>query len=148
MAVALVDSSAIVAYMIGGDSLHADAVEAIEAALSGGSALAMSAITWSEVLHGALLGYYAEAELRELADDFGIAILPVDASVAERAAGLQAAYRATSKRQPRPRLRTPDALILATSLVHDDIDAIVCGDEKWTKVPGVSAGIVLLRERG
>jgi len=113
-----------------------------------GNSLAMSAVTWSETLHGALLGYYPEAELRELVADFGIEILDVDVKVAEQAAALQKAYRETSTKEPRPKLRTPDALILATSLVYADVEIVLGGDEKWTKVPGVDAQIVLLDEDG
>ncbi len=136
-----------IAYLVAGDALHADAAEAIEAAMSSGNSLAMSAVNWCEVLQGALLGHYLEQKLREFVEDFDITIVPVDRDVAEQAAGLQAAYRATSRRGPRPRLRTPDALILATSVVYADIHTIICGDVKWSKVPGVTADIVLLRER-
>jgi predicted nucleic acid-binding protein len=147
VALALVDSSAIVAYIVDGDALHKDAVDAVESAVRNGRPLSMSVVTWSEVLHGALLGYYPENAIREFAEDFGIAVVPVDVEVAEQAAALQAAYRETSMHKPRPRLRTPDALILATSVVHESIDTVICGDEKWAKVPGVNGDIVLLAER-
>ncbi len=143
MAVALLDSSAVVAYLVEGDALHAGAVEAIESALRAGVSPAVSAVTWSEVLHGALLGYFPEAAVRELAADFGIAVVPVDIHVAEQAARLQKGYRETSK----GRLRTPDALILATSVVHPGVERVICGDDKWTKVPGVPAEVVLLAGR-
>jgi predicted nucleic acid-binding protein len=146
VAVALVDSSAVIAYLVEDDALHSSSVEAIETTMLAGNSLAMSAATWSETLHGALLGYFPEAELRELVADFGIEILAVDADVAEQAAALQKAYRETSAKEPRSKLRTPDALILATSLVYADIDVVIGGDEKWTKVPGVEAEIVLLEE--
>lgn len=148
MAVALVDSSAIIAYLVEDDALHAGAVEAIESAMRDGASLAMSAVTWSETLHGALLGYVPERVLRDFVEGFGIEILAVDADVAEQAASLQKAYRATSRKEPRPRLRTPDALILATSLVYADIDVIIGGDAKWTRVPGVDAEIVRLEGHG
>jgi len=136
-----------IAYLVGDDALHADAAEAIEAAMSSGASLMMSAVSWWEMLHGALLGHYPERGLREFVEDFAITIVPVDGDVAEQAAGLQAAYRATSKRGPRPRLRTPDALILAASIVYADIHTVICGDAKWSQVPGVNADIVLLRAR-
>jgi hypothetical protein len=37
-----------------------------------GKSLAMSAVTWSETLHGGLLGSLPAAALREFAGDFGI----------------------------------------------------------------------------
>jgi predicted nucleic acid-binding protein len=143
---ALLDSSALVAYMIGGDSLHVAAVDAIESAMTAGRAPAISVVTWSELLHGALLGYCPEDAVRELVADFGIAILPVDLEVAEHAAALQAAYAASGRRGDRPRLRTPDALVLGTSLVHG-ATTVICGDEIWANVPGVNARIVMLREQ-
>lgn len=146
MAVALLDSSAVVAYLVEGDTLHADAVQAIESTVSAGTSLAISAVTWSEVLNGSLLGYLPEDELRELIADFGIEILGVDEDVAEQAAVLQNAYRQTSKKEPRPKLRTPDALILASSVVYSEVEIVICGDGKWTKVPGVDAEIVLIEE--
>jgi predicted nucleic acid-binding protein len=148
VAVALVDSSAIIAYLVEDDALHESAVRAIESAMRAGKSLAMSAVTWSETLHGALLGYYPEAALREFVEDFGIEILAVDAAVAEQAAALQKAYRRTTKKAPRPKLRTPDALILATSLIHAEIDTVIGGDEKWTKVPGIEVEIARLQGAG
>ena len=145
MALALVDSSAIVAYLVADDALHDGAVEAIESAMRGGNSLAMSAVSWAETLHGALLGYLPEAVLRSFVADFGIEILDVDAEIAEQAAALQKAYRDTSRREPRPKLRTPDALILGTSVVYAEIDTVIGGDAQWTKVPGVQAEIALLQ---
>ncbi len=147
MAVALLDSSAIVAYLVADDALHESAAQALESTLSRGGALVMSAVTWNETLYGALLGHLPEGALRELARDFGIDILPVDQAVAEQAAILQRAYRGSRRSAPKPRLRTPDALILATALVHTEIDTIVAGDAQWQKVPGIDADIVLLSER-
>jgi predicted nucleic acid-binding protein len=144
VAVALVDSSAIIAYLVEDDALHDGAVRAIESAMRSGRSLAMSAVTWSETLHGALLGYLPEAALRGFVGDFGIAVLDIDVDVAEQAAALQKAYRDTSTREPRPKLRTPDALILATSLVYGDVDTVIGGEAKWTKIPGVEAEIALL----
>lgn len=146
MAVALVDSSAIIAYLVEGDPLHRSAAQAIESEMRGGRSLAMSAVTWSETLHGALLGYFPEAELREFVQDFGLEILDVDADVAEQAAALQKPYRDTVTRSPRPKLRTPDALILASSLVYAGIDTVIASDEKWAKVPGVEASLIIVTE--
>jgi predicted nucleic acid-binding protein len=148
VALALVDSSALVAYIVEGDTLHRSATEAIESALRGGQGLAVSAVTWTEVLRGALLGYFAEPEVYELAVDFGITVLAVDEAVAQRAAELQIAYRGTRSRAPWPTLRTPDALILATAETYDEVEAVIAGDTQWANVPGVATDLVLLRERG
>ena len=147
MGVTLLDSSAVVAYLYADDALHVDAVAAIEAAVRDGSALAISAVSWAELLNGAYTGEPERQVTREFLADFGVAILPVDARVAERAAELQGAYARTGRRKDRPTFRTPDALILATADAHDDVDAVIGGDAKWPKVPGVRAQIRLLRSR-
>jgi hypothetical protein len=66
-----------------------------EQAIVAGSTLAISAVTWAELLNGAHLGHIDQGTLRGFIAEFGIAILPV----------------------------------------------------KWSKVPGVSPRIELLRER-
>jgi predicted nucleic acid-binding protein len=144
MAVALLDSSAMIAYIDEGDSLHDDAVVAIESAISVGSTFVISVITWSELLHGGILGHHPEEAVREFVEDFGVGILDVDRDTAEHAMTLQAAYHATSKKGEQRNLRTPDALILAAHKQYADIDHVICGDEKWTKVPGIGPDVITL----
>jgi predicted nucleic acid-binding protein len=144
MAVALLDSSAVIAYIDEGDALHDDAVAAVESAVSVGNTLAISVVTWSELLHGAVLGHHPEQAIREFVEDFGIDIIDVDRDTAEHAMTLQAAYNATSKKGEQRKLRTPDALILATHKQYTDIDYVICGDEKWTKVPGIGPKVITL----
>lgn len=146
MDVALLVSSAVVGYLYADDALHQDAVAAIEQAIVAGSTLAISAVTWAELLNDAHLGPADRGTLRDFIAGFGIAILPIDVEVAEQAAALQAAYSDTAGRRAKPKLRTPDALILGTSNAYDDIDTVIGGDVKWSKVPGVDARIELLRE--
>jgi len=62
--------------------------------------------------------------------------LPVDREVAARAATL---------RGKRISLRMPDALILATADLHEDIDTIVGADDDWPKVKGLSCKVELLK---
>jgi predicted nucleic acid-binding protein len=140
----LLDSSAAIAYIDRDDALHHAAASEIEATLRGGSALAISAISWTELLHGAFIGHHDEEGFRRFVTDFGIAILPVDELVAERAAELQADFARSAPRAARRRLRTPDALILATADVDPEIDAVIAGDDQWPKVLGVHARIELL----
>ncbi len=147
MGVALLDSSAVIAYLSGDDALHSDAVPATEDAVIDGATLAISAVTWSELLNGAHSGHGDAETLRGFVVELGVAILGVDVHVAERSAALQAAYASTDRRRDAPKLRTPDALILATANSYEDIDTVICGDSKWPKVPGVEAEIKLLRER-
>jgi hypothetical protein len=75
-------------------------------------------------------------------------ILSVDEEVAERAAELQRDYRAAGGRRDRERrLRTPDALILATSDVEAEGREEIGGHEKWPRVPGLRVRVRLIRER-
>jgi predicted nucleic acid-binding protein len=113
----------------------------------GGLTLAVSAVSWSELLHGALLGRYPDEAVREFAEDLGVEVVPVDVHVAEQGAALQAAYGRTGKRRELRRLRTPDALILGTAARYQEIELVICGDGQWTSVPGVDTDIALLQER-
>lgn len=119
----------------------------LEDAVRGGSRLAVSAITWTELLAGAAIGHRAERAVREFASDLGLAILPVDTAVAERAAELQGEYARRPRSGRARRLRTPDALVLATGDVAGEVEAVICGDDRRSKVAGVRPRIVLVRER-
>jgi predicted nucleic acid-binding protein len=143
--VALLDSSALIGYLDVDDALHAAAVQVVEELLRNGSSLAISAVSWAELLNGAHQGHHDEHTVRGFVEALGMSIMPVDAAVAERAASLQARHAATGTKRGRPRLRTPDALILATAAVADEIDAVVCGDAKWTTVSGIGVQVRLLR---
>lgn len=144
MGLTLLDSSAVIAFLDLTDTLRPSANAAVDDALERGDNLAMSVVTWNETLLGAHLGHLPEVVLREFVVDFGVRLLSVEIQAAERAAELQYVYRRTRKRAPWPRLRTPDALILATADVRTDIEWVVGGDEQWPKVPGVDAEIALL----
>lgn len=147
MGVALLDSSAYIGYLDVADVLHPHAVEVVEEVLRGGVPLAISAVTWAEVLNGMYRGHHDEKLVRGFVADLNVAIVAVDAEVAEQAAMLQAQYTNTARQRDRPRLRTPDALILATAVLYADIDTVVCGDGQWLRVPGVDVDFRLLRER-
>jgi predicted nucleic acid-binding protein len=141
---AVLDSSTVVGYLDADDLLHDEAVAKVEAALRAGMTPAISAITWAELLHGAALGHREEAAVRGFVTDFGVAIVAVDAAVAERAAALQVAY---ARRSRGGRLKTPDALILASADLDANVERVICGDDQWPKVPGVRPRITLIRER-
>jgi predicted nucleic acid-binding protein len=146
LGLALLDSSTVIGYLNRSDRLHAGAASEIEAALGAGTGLALSAITWSELLHGALIGHQREEALLEFAADFSVEVLAADVGVANRAAELQASH-ARGGRPSRPRrLKTPDALILATADVEPDVEMVICGDEKWAKIPGIRSNVKLIRE--
>jgi predicted nucleic acid-binding protein len=144
MGLAVVDSSTVVGYLDSDDLLHEDAVAKVEATLKVGTGLAISAITWAELLHGAALRHREEAAVRDFVGDFGVRIASVDAAVAERAAALQGAY---ARRSRGGRLKTPDALILATADLDASVEQVICGDDQWRKVPNIRPSITLIRER-
>lgn len=147
MGLAVLDSSTVIGYLDAEDLLHAEASAAIEATMRSGTSLALSAVTWTELLHGAFLGYRDETAVREFAVDFGVEILSIDAAIAERAAGLQAAYASRARGSQPRRLKTPDALILATADLDADVELVICGDEQWPKIGGLRPRVKLIRER-
>lgn len=147
MGLTLLDSSVLIAFLDRDDTLHDGAAQAIESALRSGLGLAISAVSWAQILNGAMQGHHDEAAIREFLGDVGMEILPVTAVIAERAAGLQAGYatRGPGKRD-KPRLRTPDALILATGEVFDEVDRILTGEPKWARVPDVKTSVAVVKE--
>jgi predicted nucleic acid-binding protein len=145
--VILLDSSAVVGFLQPDDALHEAASRAIASAIRGGERLAISAVSWMEILTGALLGHREELTVRGFLADFAIQALPVDVAVAERAARIRArhAERAGDGRR-RSTIRPPDALILATADVHPDVDRVMGGDARWTRVSR-SLGVAFVRLR-
>lgn len=131
----LLDSSAVVGFLQPDDTLHAAASEAVAGAVRAGERLAISAVSWTEILTGAALGHREEATVRGFVADFAIEILPVDAAVAERAARIRARHvERTDAGRPRSTVAPPDALILATADVRAEIDRVMGGDARWTRV--------------
>jgi len=133
VAVAL-DADAIVAYLDRSDALHASAAERIGEAAAADSLVA-STVTFAEVLTGARLGHHDEALVRGFFRDLVTTLIAVDERVAEAAAGL----RSTAN------LRMPDALVLATATVGEDVVALITGDERIGRAAGGSLEVRLLR---
>lgn len=131
MGLTLVDSSTIIGYLDATDLLHDDAVARVEATVAAGNGLAISAVTWAELLHGALLGHRAEAIVRGFVEDFGVEIVAADAAIAERAAELKTAYAKKARGGRVQRLKTPDAFILATADLAREVDLVLAGDDQW-----------------
>jgi predicted nucleic acid-binding protein len=141
MALTLVDSSALIAFVVEGHPLNASADTVFLSRLGDHERLAISAVTWSELLVGP-----QDEHMRALVADFGMTIAPVDARVAEFGAILRRAHAAGGGSREQRRLDLADALILATAEMNPEIDHIVTGDAKWPKVPGVETPITLLGE--
>jgi predicted nucleic acid-binding protein len=105
VATLILDASVLIGLMDTSDRHHATAVNNVEAADHAGDSLQTPASAYSEMLVA-----FARAdrvpEARAAVAGMGITITPLTAPIAERAAALRAMH---------PRLRLPDALVLATA---------------------------------
>jgi predicted nucleic acid-binding protein len=131
----ILDSKAVIAFLDRGDALHGSA-DAIVRKLLPAQRLLTSVVTFAEVLTGAKLGHHDEDHVRAFFADLISAVVPVEFQIGEKAAGIRAQSKA---------LRMPDALILATAETDPEIDLVVTGDAKATKVPGLRCRTELLR---
>ena len=131
----LLDSTIIVGFLDADDALHEIAVTRLRE-IVGNHPLAASVISYAELMTGLSLGHHSHERVDRFFDALVKDLLPVDREVAARAATL---------RGKRISLRMPDALILATADLHEDIDTIVCADDDWPKVKGLSCKVELLK---
>ena len=131
----LLDSTIVVGFLDADDALHEIAVSRLRA-IVGSHPLAASVISYAELMTGVSLGHHSHERVDRFFDALVKDLLPVDRKVATRAATL---------RGKRISLRMPDALILATADLHEDIDTIVCADDDWPKVKGLSCKVELLK---
>lgn len=133
MAVVL-DSDVVIGFLDQQDALH-DAADAAVREFARGQRLAVSVVTYAEVLTGARLGHHLEDDVAGFFRGLLSAILSVDVAVADKAADLRSRFKS---------LRMPDALILATAETDPDVDLIVTGDQQLTKVSGLRVEVRLL----
>lgn len=134
MAVVL-GSDAVVGFLDRDDALY-DAADAAMRDLVREQRLLVSVVTYAEVLTGSRLGRHHEDQVRGFFTQLISEVLPVDITVADKAAEFRSRLKA---------LRMPDALILATAETNPDVDLIVTGDVQAPKVPGLGCAIRLLR---
>lgn len=127
MALALLDSAAIVALLDSSDRLHRASEEKLRD-LGAGHKLISSVVVFAEVMTGVARGHHEEEVVRRFFQRAVTQLLPVDLAVAERGAQLRGQRRS---------LRLPDALILATADQHPDTELIVTADAAWADVPGL-----------
>jgi predicted nucleic acid-binding protein len=131
----VLDSDAVVGFLDRGDALHAAADKAIRG-LVREQRLLVSVVTYAEVLTGARIGHHDEDQVRGFFAGLVSEVLPIDVAVADKAAELRSRLKS---------LRMPDALILATAEISPDVDLIVTGDERASRVPGLACEVRLLR---
>lgn len=134
MGLILLDSTVIVGFLDADDALHDVSVVRFEQ-IVGNQPLAASVIGYAEIMTGVSLGHHPEASVSGFFEAFIADLLPVDKSIAARAATLRGARKSLSM---------PDALILATADLNEDIDLAICGDQDWPKVKGLNCEIELL----
>ena len=132
----LLDSAPLVYLIEGRGEARQVVVEAFFAAARASSIrLAASTLVWAELLRGPLARADEELSLsyrRLLSDSSLICLEPVDAAIAETAAGLVAAEagRLSGKKATGPGLELPDAIHLATAIVLGAA-AVLTNDEAW-----------------
>jgi len=119
MAVAL-DSNVVVAFLDRSDAFHRAADSAIRSLLQAGEPIHVSVIAYAEVVTGSRIGHHDQSIVGGFFEDLVLEITPVDVGIADRAADL---------RSRRSSLRMPDALILATADLNDEVVRFVSTDK-------------------
>jgi predicted nucleic acid-binding protein len=110
----------VIGFLDRSDIFHAAADAEIRELLGQGENLCVSVVTYAEILTAAKLAHREEGVVRGFFAELISAIVPVDERVAERAAELRSERRS---------LKMPDALILATAVLGDGVDRILCADD-------------------
>jgi len=130
----VLDSGAVVGFLDRQDALHGAADAAVRELVHEQRLLA-SVVTYAEVLTGARLGHHDEQDVTGFFAGLLSGVLPVDVVVADKAADLRSRFKS---------LRMPDALILATAETDPEVEQIVTGDRRLTKVSGLRCAVRLL----
>jgi predicted nucleic acid-binding protein len=122
VALAVLDTSVVIAFRDPADALHRRATAAFRT--YGSYEFVLPASVYAEVLVGPVRnGPDAVASLEAFISDFGISIIPLTPEIARRAASLRATTRS---------LRLPDAFVLATGEALDTL--VLTGDAGMSKL--------------
>jgi len=134
----VLDSSALLAYLDGGEAVSPIATILIdEFVATGRNEAVVSTLTVTETLVRPMRAASSAVELVEafLRHFVNLRVEPVTFEIAREAARIRAATA----------LRTPDALILATAVVSG-AQSVVTNDGRWsTAIDGANLGLVLCR---
>jgi predicted nucleic acid-binding protein len=130
MGVVLLDTSIVIATLNRDDALHKAASRSVRAERER-STLAISALTYAELLVGPMR---AGGQALEVVESFAAQVRIIDLSP-------EIARRAAEERVARG-LKLPDAVIVATGLLHAEV--ILTADARWT---GVERVTVVERQR-
>jgi len=117
----ILDAGVIIGVLDAGDAHHEAAVRALGAAQGRRDALALPASVFAELLVGPTrAGAAALRSVERFLDALGATVLPIDRSIARRAAALRVTGR----------LRLPDALVVATA-IEVGADRLLTTDRGW-----------------
>jgi hypothetical protein len=133
VALVVLDSSVVIAFLDPDDALHEAAVRAVTDHLH--DDLVLPASVYAEILVAPYrTGAEAVAEVEAFLADIAVRIEPATGAIARAAARLRSGSRS---------LRLPDALVIATA---DELGAqsTLTGDESWTSI---SPRVTLVRVR-
>lgn len=125
MGLTILDAGVIIGVLDAGDAHHAAARKAVAQAIERGDALAVPASAYAECLVApARRGREAVRRVDRFLADLPAEVEPISRQLAARAAGLRARHG--------PRLRLPDALVIATAL-HLGADRVITTDRRWPR---------------
>lgn len=123
MGLTLIDAGVLIGFLDSSDGHHVAARREFEEAGDRRDRVAIPASAFAEALVApSRAGGAAVAAVRDFSDRLSLAIIELDAEIAVVAARLRARHG--------PKLRLPDALVVATAL-HLDADALVTTDRGW-----------------
>jgi predicted nucleic acid-binding protein len=123
VALTILDAGVVIGVLDASDPHHAAARAAVGAAIERGDALAVPASAYAECLVApARRGKDAVRAVNAFLADLPADVEPITRQLAARAAELRARHG--------PRLRLPDALVLATAL-HLRADRVITTDRGW-----------------
>ena len=126
MGLTVLDAGVVIALLDASDVHHTAAAESVPDALHQGDVLMLPASAYAECLVApSRRGPGAVAVVDALIDALPVRIEPADRSIAAQAAALRATHGAS--------MRLPDALVVATALVHG-ADRILTTDRAWPAV--------------
>jgi predicted nucleic acid-binding protein len=131
-----VDAGVVIGLLDADDAHHQAAAEALTRAQRGGDRIAMAASAFADCLVGpARRGDRAVRVVDDLVERLPIAIVGLDADMARSAATLRARH---------PRLRLPDALVIATAIGRS-ADELITTDRQWPTARALGVGITITR---
>lgn len=131
MGVVHLAAGVVIGFLDADDTHHAAARTVLSDALDAGHRIEMAASAFAECLVGpARRGADAVAVVRSLVERVPIVIVPLDESIAVTAAVLRA---------PHPKLRLPDALVVATAK-EQFAEELVTTDRRWPTARALELG--------